>query len=83
MSEFTFSRVYAIECEKTNCLNAIASKECGRNDVVGFYADCIRAEPTGRSWAKEVNAAILLRWKASGLNYIKKAAWKQIQQKTC
>jgi len=46
-----------------------------RLDVARLYASGIEVYPDGPNWGT-VNAAILQCWSPSGLNWIKREAWK-------
>lgn len=49
-----------------------------RKDAAAVYADALREWTTdGVSWP-EINGAILARWSVSGLDWIKKLAWKEV-----
>jgi len=80
MDVITLERVYSPACEQSNAINATKDKSVKRNDMVGFYADCLRCAAIhgvhSISWIA-VNGAIVDRW-PKGLNYIKKQAWKQL-----
>ncbi len=63
--------------ELSDCTNfllrEIADEKMFRNDIAKTYALAMRSSfPT--DYAK-VNAAIIERWSASGLKYIKERAW--------
>jgi len=71
------TRIYDPANEQANCLNAIADKDATREFIASCYADCMRAGP-GIEWAK-INAAILGRYKKSGLIFIKVKAYQETQ----
>lgn len=97
MSDFTIERIYLPFIDQSNCINAANSGECTRDDMAGFYEDCLIAD--NLAWQrnkdaeldqmpleprvdfKAVNDAILSRWSLAGLKYIKEKAWKQFQAK--
>lgn len=100
MSDFTIERIYLPSIDESNAINAaLDSSNCGvtRDDMVGFYEECIiadnlawqrnkRAEEDGERLEKRVdfkavNDAILARWSPSGLTYIKEKAWKAFAAK--
>lgn len=74
----TIEQVFSPDCCQSNAINAAASKECNRDLMAEFYADCLRAAGEhgvdSIDW-KAVNTAILARW-PKGLKYIKEKAWK-------
>jgi hypothetical protein len=52
--------------------------EISRNNIARTYRSAIESEHNGEEridWEK-VNAAIIERWSKSGLQYIKRRAWK-------
>jgi hypothetical protein len=81
MDEVIIERIYLPSIEKSNILNAIAAKTT-RDDVVGFYADCLRCAAihgNDRIDWKTINAAIIKKWCFHSLNYIKEKAWKELK----
>jgi hypothetical protein len=71
-------KVYLACCEWV-MLNEIAQPETTRKMIAETYAMSIVSEAENGEvvdWAN-VNAAILKRWSRSGLEYIKKQAWKR------
>lgn len=97
MNDFTIERIYLPSIDQSNAINAANSGECTRDDMAGFYEDCLIAdnlawqrnkdaaldgEPLeARLDFKAVNDAILARWSPAGLKYIKEKAWKSFQAK--
>ena len=65
-------------CEST-ILNEIKHKECKRNDIALTYYFCM-VSLEDIDWGK-VNRAIVERWSRSGLEYIKKEAYKWHKKK--
>jgi len=63
-----------MDCEKC-ILEEIDNKESKRNDIAMTYAFCIssREKPN----FGKINRAIVQRWSRSGLDYIKRRAWRQ------
>lgn len=74
-----------LRCELWNCeatlLQEIACKDFTRESVALTYALtlCSSERPT-INWGK-VNEAIVARWSFSALEWIKKRAWKLIEEK--
>lgn len=60
---------------------AAAIDRChGRDEAADLYADGLATYgPDGMDW-KQVNGAILRRWTPSGLDWIKKKAWKRAKE---
>lgn len=79
MSAFEGCVVVMADCTNT-LLREIAMKECKRKSIASTYGLAIHAERYGEKvdW-KTVNEAIIARWSFSGLNYIKKLAWKRLE----
>lgn len=80
-------RIYIPEIEQHNAINAAADKDVKRDDMANRYLDCMIADAHQRQRGlpdkcdyKAINAAILARWAVSGLNYIKKKAWKMLEE---
>lgn len=69
-------RVELDDCTNT-LLREIASQEMKQKDVGLTYALAIRSDET-TDWAK-VNEAIVSRWSLSGLERVKKMAWKRLE----
>ena len=71
-----------MKIELSNCtstlLHEIAIKECKRNTIANTYALAIMSSEV-TDWGK-VNKAIIDRWSKSGLEHIKKRAWKLIEK---
>lgn len=71
-----------IRVELANCTQALIDDingGCTRNSVALTYAMALfSSEKT--DW-KSVNEAIMKRWSVNALNYIKKRAWKLIEEK--
>ena len=65
-------------CEAT-ILNEISHKECKRKDIALTYYFCI-VSSEDIDWGK-VNRAIIKRWSHSGLELIKKEAYKWAEKK--
>ena len=64
-------------CENT-ILNEIEHKECKRKDIALTYYLCMNASDE-IDWGK-INEAIIERWSFSGLEYIKKEAYKYFKR---
>ena len=58
-------------------LTAVADYEIKRRGVAALYAVSIRGEAGQTDWT-QVNAAIMQRWSAAGLLYIKHLAWRAV-----
>ena len=76
----SFERIYVPAIEERDALNAAANPDTTRELMSSYYADLLRCARIhgvrSIDWRK-VNRAILNRWSVSGLNYIKKLAWKR------
>lgn len=82
----TFQRIYSTANETSNAINAAADMECTHKMMASLYADCIRAEAIAMKNGREdrcdwlaINTAILSRWSRSGLVWIKRQAWKELE----
>lgn len=73
-------RVMMLDVEGT-LLREIADRRLTRDDVMLTYAFGIRDCPDDVRWAV-VNAAIVERWSMAALSYIKKGAWKLVEERT-
>ena len=60
-------------------LEEIAEKESTRDSIALTYAFCITSSEDIDWWM--INQAIVARWSRSALIYIKKKAWKLIEEK--
>ena len=78
MPDLTGLRVELCACTAT-LLSEIACQGCKRNDVATTYALAILSSEA-TDW-KAVGAAIIARWSRSALGYIKKRAWKLVEEK--
>lgn len=83
MSEaIRIERVYDVENEQRNAMNAVADKAVKREVMASFYADCLIAEArrtpgsVGIDWPK-LNNAIIARWSTSAFMFIKELAWRE------
>ena len=70
-------KIELMKCEKT-IIEEIGKKQFKRNNVAISYALCI-VSLEKVNWTK-VNNLIIERWSISGLEYIKKKAWKIIKE---
>ena len=69
-------RIELCDCQET-LLQEIRNKRFKQKDVALTYAMAIQSsEP--KNW-KEINDAIIERWSLSGLERIKRVAWKKIE----
>lgn len=66
-------------CPERTILEEIKDKQFKRDDIAVTYFMCLCSEEQ-INWAK-INHAIINRWSKSGLNYIKKLAWKQFEER--
>ncbi len=68
-------------CCTATLLREISDKNFSQKSIVLTYAMAINSsEP--KDW-ESVNDAIIKRWSRSGLEYIKRMAWKQIEAQQC
>ena len=71
-----------MKCELMDCekciLEEIDNEECKRNDIAVTYAFCISSSENPNFG--KINRAIVQRWSRSGLDYIKRKAWKLIEE---
>jgi len=74
-SDYTMEMV----CCEITILNEISHKECKRNDIALTYYFCM-VSSEDINYAK-INKAIIERWSFSGLEYIKKEAYKWFKKK--
>lgn len=72
MESFT---IELCDCENV-LLREIAEPQVKRKSVAMTYGLAMRSSERDRIDWKNVNAAILARWSPSGLDWIKKFAWK-------
>ena len=59
---------------------SIDERDYKRRDVAAIYALAIAVEPPNSSRWATVNMAIINRWSRYGLEWIKREAWKQIEE---
>ena len=59
-------------------LQEIADKQCKQITIARTYALYLRHGQPDTDWG-EVNRAIIARWSRSGLNRIKRMAWRAIE----
>jgi len=63
-------------CCTNTLLQEISCEQCKRKDIATTYYMAI-CSSENTDWEK-VNKAIIDRWSISGLEYIKKLAWKRL-----
>jgi len=71
-------RIEMTFCEETILLE-IAEKKATRDDIALSYAFCLNSSENP-SFAK-INRAIIDRWSRAALRYIKRKAWKLVEEK--
>lgn len=67
---------FELEDPTNTLLREIAMPETTRDTLAKTYALAINLRPIGRTRWPAVNDAIRTRWSRSGLEYIKRKAWK-------
>lgn len=68
-------------CESV-LLSEIAMPQMKRKDIALTYAMALLSSERNIVDWKKVNEAIIARWSFSGLEWIKKAAWKFVKEKS-
>jgi hypothetical protein len=70
-------RMIRMDDPQATILREIADKRMTRDDVAQTYAFCIRQQEVDRVDFGVINCAIVERWSASALGYVKAQAWQR------